>query len=419
MRDLLVIALIFGTIPYVIKQPYIGILLWSWISYMNPHQLAWGWARTFPVAQIAAIATFIGILASKEKLIWPRGPLLAWWLVFLLFLTLTTVFAVYPADAWEHWQKVAKIQLVALLTVPLMATRERLHKLVWVIALSLAFFGAKGGLYVLRTGGGSGLVWGPPGGFISGNNELALALVMTLPLLFFLRRWASRVWVQRVMLVVIGLTVISILGSFSRGALLGTLASMAFLAWKSGRKLPVIAAALAGLLVAFFVLPQTWWSRMNTIESYEQDTSATQRLDAWRLGFNVANARPLGCGFDCYTEEMYLKYQPNFLKPQDSHSIYFEVLGEHGWLGLFLFLGLFVVAWLQANRTIASANFRSELQWECDLLRMVQVSVIGYAVGGAFLGLAYFDLPYHLVAIVIIVGGIVARTLAASPTSKA
>ena len=86
--------------------------------------------------------------------------------------------------------------------------------------LSIGFYGAKGGFYVLRTGGETGRVYGPPGGFISGNNELALALLMILPLMFFLRRHESNVSVRRGLWLLIALTVISILGSFSRGAFL-------------------------------------------------------------------------------------------------------------------------------------------------------------------------------------------------------
>jgi hypothetical protein len=41
-------------------------------------------------------------------------------------------------------------------------------------------------------------------------------------------------------------------------------------------------------------------------------------------------------------------------------------------------------------------------KWASDLAAMIQVSLIGYAVGGAFLGLAYFDLPYHLMIIVLL-----------------
>jgi hypothetical protein len=39
----------------------------------------------------------------------------------------------------------------------------------------------------------------------------------------------------------------------------------------------------------------------------------------------------------------------------------------------------------------------------------VQVSLVGFAAGGAFLSLAYFDLPYYLVAYVVLVHAIVCR----------
>ena len=48
LRDLFVFAAVFGTLPFVLRKPYIGIYLWSWLGYMNPHRLAWGLAYDFP-----------------------------------------------------------------------------------------------------------------------------------------------------------------------------------------------------------------------------------------------------------------------------------------------------------------------------------------------------------------------------------
>ena len=75
----------------------------------------------------------------------------------------------------------------------------------------------------------------------------------------------------------------------------------------------------------------------------------------------------------------------------DVHSICFGVLGEHGFIGLgiFLLLGLFV--WFRAQKVIRTCKKDPDRKWASDLAVMIQVSLIGYASGGAFLGLMYFD----------------------------
>jgi probable O-glycosylation ligase (exosortase A-associated) len=87
---------------------------------------------------------------------------------------------------------------------------------------------------------------------------------------------------------------------------------------------------------------------------------------------------------------------------RDVHSIYFEVMGEHGFIGFGLFMLLGLLAWLRANQVIRRCKKDPEKKWASDLASMIQVSLVGYAAGGAFLGMAYFDLPYHLMIILVL-----------------
>ncbi|MGH8644623.1 MAG: putative O-glycosylation ligase, exosortase A system-associated [Gammaproteobacteria bacterium] len=183
MRDILVMTIIFGALPFVLRWPHIGVLLWSWISYMNPHRLTWGFAHDFPVAALVGATLLVSLVFSREPKRIPWTPLTAVWIVLVLWMCLTTVFAFMPEAAHEQLSKVLKIQLVAFITLMLMTTRKRLDALVWVIVLSLGFYGVKGGLFALLTGGNY-KIWGPDGSFIAGNNEIGLALVMTLPLMY-------------------------------------------------------------------------------------------------------------------------------------------------------------------------------------------------------------------------------------------
>ena len=67
MRDIIITLIVFGAVPFALKHPYIGIYVWSWISYMNPHRFSWGFAFNMPFAAVTAIAIIIGFLLTKEK----------------------------------------------------------------------------------------------------------------------------------------------------------------------------------------------------------------------------------------------------------------------------------------------------------------------------------------------------------------
>lgn len=86
-----------------------------------------------------------------------------------------------------------------------------------------------------------------------------------------------------------------------------------------------------------------------------------------------------------------------------AHSIYFQVLGEQGWVGLLLFLSIWLAVWLKAGKIRRVAKEANDDRSELAVLgAMCQVSLVGYLVGGAFLSLAYFDLPYNIVVMLVV-----------------
>ena len=74
MRDIFVTLAVFGSLPFILYRPYIGVLVWSWIGYMNPHRISWGFATEFPFAMIIAITTLVALFFSSEpkKVPWTR-----------------------------------------------------------------------------------------------------------------------------------------------------------------------------------------------------------------------------------------------------------------------------------------------------------------------------------------------------------
>jgi len=403
MRDLLLTAIVFGALPFILKRPWIGILVWSWLGYMNPHKQTWGFAYDFPFAQLVAIVTITAFVFSREKkeMVWTRETVLL--LIFNGWLLFTTFFAFYPDDAWMQWDKVWKIQLVTFLTLMLIKDRRQLDWLIWVVVLSIGYYGVKGGIFTIATAGNY-RVWGPQGTFIGGNNELALALIMLIPLIWYLHLQEPRKWIKFALLGGMLLCGVAAIGSQSRGGFLAIMAMGFFLWLKSRHKFSTAVVVLVAAGIVLTLMPQSWYERMHSIKEYEQDASAMGRINSWHTAFNIATERITGGGFEVLTRPATFKqFAPDPFMFADAHSIYFEVLGEHGFIGLGIFMLLALFVWLRANQIIRVCKRDPERKWAADLAAMLQVSLVGFGAGGAFLGLAYFDLPYHLMVMVILV----------------
>ena len=415
MRDLLLTLIVVGLLPAVLRRPHIGALLWAWLSFMNPHRLTYGFAFDFPFAAVVAGTTLLSLPFRKDRTPFPWGPIPAVLLVFVAWMSITSLFAMgSPSEVYSEWIRMIKIHLMLLVTVWVIRGREHIEMLVWVTVVSIGFYGVKGGVWTVVTGGGE-KVWGPPGGVIEGNNELALALVLILPLMYYLVVVSKRKLVKYGLVFAMVACGFSILGSHSRGAFLAVLAVAGVLALKSNKKFLLGVLGVIGLVTMVTFMPEKWKTRMHTIETYEEDGSAQSRLVTWQTIWRMALDRPIvGAGFETELPEIYNRYAPvAIVQTPSPHSIYFQALGEHGFVGLAIFLLLLLVTWRSASRIIRRCRGDPELQWAGLLVRMAQVSLLGFMVGGAFLGLLHFDVPYYLMGLVVMVDVAVKDTLKA------
>ncbi len=407
MRSLFVLALVFSWIPAIFFAPYLGVLAWMWVSYMNPHKMAVGLVSSFPVAEVIAIATLLSWVASREPKTLEMRPIVVLLLVYTAFATLTTILAVYPGMAWPKWETFVKVMLFTLIAIPLINNRFRLHAMIWVMVLSCAYFAMRGGLFTVLSGGAY-RVWGPPETFHGDNNGIAVTFLMILPLLRYLQIQNENRFAWVCFLIAQVLTLFAVFGTMSRGALVALAAMTLYLLIRS-RRFGTFALIVAAGALAFYLMPENMKERQATTVSYQQDASAMGRLTMWKFAIDVASERPLiGGGFNIfYDNATRLRLLPrNAEGVQDqgraAHSNYFEVLGEHGYVGLALYLAIFFTAFFTAERTMRKARKRPDTKWAADLASMSQYSLIGFAVAGAFLSKATFDLYYHVLAMVVI-----------------
>jgi putative inorganic carbon (hco3(-)) transporter len=408
----LVFLLAYLPLPFLsLVYPAVGVLAWAWLSFANPHREVYGFAFGQPYNVVIATATIFGALFIRREF---RLRLDAtFWLTFALAccLTISLVFSLRPVDSFPKWDENIKTLLLLVFICAIFNNKARVLAFMWIIALCLAYYGVKGGLLFIASGGRHHFT-GPSNTKIGDRNTLALALVMVVPLLNFLRLISEWSLVRMVTLAAMGMTILAILGTYSRGGFLALLGMMAFLWWRSRQKIGLLIFAALVAVPAMTLVPESWTARMDTIsEAQENDNSFRGRLVSWAIHANAALDRPLtGAGIWALQSGACFPYMP----PEGvfghvdticraAHSIYFEVLGDIGILGFIIYMALALTAWRNTQRTIRLARGRDDMMWMSDLARMIQVSFVGFFIGGAALSMAFYDVYLSLVAIAAVI----------------
>lgn len=421
LRDVLLLTIVFASVPVCLLRPFLGTVLWTWIAFMNPHRLTWGPAFNFPVAQLIAGATLVGFVISRSEKHVPRtlGTLLV--LLLWAWMSLSTLQAHMPQNAHDAWMMRSKILLMLFVMMALAHDRRQIWLLSVVTALSVGFYGLKGGVFTILTGG-QYRVNGPELSMLAGNNHLAVGLNMMLPLLFYLRRETEQRWLRLLLTVAFACSIVSVIGSYSRGGVLGLAAVIGVLLIKSGRKLVALVLVVCGLFAVLALAPEHWKARMETVETYQTNQSAMSRIYAWHLAWRLALARPvLGWGPEAMEDlGLYDVYYPDAPLRTDVHSAYFQLLGEGGFVTLGLWLSL--NAWALLILFRLQSRFRgTEHGWIANYADMFQVGLVGYLISGAFLEVGFSDLLYQLIGLTVILVGISRRIVGEEtvPTKEA
>ncbi|WP_119461740.1 putative O-glycosylation ligase, exosortase A system-associated [Rhodospirillaceae bacterium SYSU D60014] len=418
MRDLALLMIFLGLLVPSFFLPHVGVLTWAWIAFMNPHRETYGFAYDQPFNKMVAIATIVAWLISREPKRIPMNSTVLVVGLFALWTTLTTATALVPGHSWDLWQRNLTTVALVFVIVSVMQNRVRLHALIWVIVISIGFYGVKGGAFTIITGG-QYKVLGPADTMIGDNNVVALAMVLVLPLINYLRLHTEEKWIRLALMGAGGLTIIAVIGTYSRGGLVALAALILFFILKSKEKFKFLILLPLLLIPAIFFMPEKWFGRAETISEYEEDRSFQSRIDAWTASFNLAKARPLvGGGFSAIeNRRIFMAYNPSAVYTQDrgraAHSIYFQVLGDHGFVGFGLFMMVALIGWLNARWIIARTKGREDLVWARDLSSMIQVSLFVFFVAGGALSLAYYDVYFALLAVLANLRMLVTQTVKA------
>jgi probable O-glycosylation ligase (exosortase A-associated) len=413
VRDLIIVALVFASLPVIAFRPYFGLLVYGWLAYMRPQDMAWGASRVLPLSQWVAVALVLGLVLSLGRERWLVLKVQTVLLILLAgWISITVVTAVLPDVSGDMYGYYWKAIVISILTTGLVNDRRRFRVLVMLIAFSIGFLGAKRGLIGLLRGGiryNDG-----PGGFMSDNNSFALVLNMILPLLVAIVMTEKQKLLRLAAAVVAVLCTVTVLFTFSRGGLLTLAAITPFLIWRSRHRLAVTLAIALGLAGFLFLtsdqFTQSYVERAQTISDYQDDRSAQGRLDAWTTSWRVFLDYPVfGVGPN-NLEVVHRTYSPDPNRFRVSHNAYLQILCECGLPALLLFVGGIGVAIWDLGRT----RRETRLPWVQVYARMLQLSLLAYVVGSMFLSTAYSELLYQLIAMSVSLA-VIARSEATDP----
>jgi probable O-glycosylation ligase (exosortase A-associated) len=412
MRDFALLVLVCASLPVCFFQPFFGVLMWMWIAYFNPHRFMFSYMYNFPIAMAVAVPTVAGLFFTRKinRPIFVRENI--WLLVLWAWFGLVYVNAVHEPFFAGHIAisqleliRISKILLMTFVIIAVTTSEKRLKWVFLVTAFSFGVLALKGALFGLATGGGD-RVFGPPESFIADNNSFGLALNMSLPSFYLLGRVEKNKILRRALNLAFGCSIFCIILTYSRGGLLGLVAVLSLLAWRSKyRVVGLLLVATVALAVVSFAPPQ-WTARMNTLRQEGVDGSAQQRLVSWGTTWNFVQDYPLmgGSFYVLPDVPIFQKYKtgdlPGGFESSGPHSIYFQVLGEQGFAGFAIYFGL-LISCLVSLVSLRRHTIRvPQLQWMSVYADIITVSLIGFLVSGAFLGFADFDLYYQMVACV-------------------
>lgn len=422
MLDLVFLAFIGYVLVLGLKRPFLWVLLYVYIDILAPQRIGYSLITSLPVSLIAFAAAFGGWVALDRKegaRFSIRQGLL---LLLLVYCFWTTGNADFPADAQTKWEWVWKALLFAIFLPFTLTTRARIEGLALVLVLSVATIVIGTGMKTVLGGGGyENLKF-----FVNDNSgiyessTLATVAIGLIPMIWWFTRHGTVFrphWMVTAFAAALTFACLLVpIGTEARTGLL-CIAALAGLMLRYTRRrfLFIAGAGLLGLAALPF-LPQSYYERMATLGQPSGDESASTRVAVWKWTLDYVAEKPFGGGFDSYRGNRFtyvmpvrqtegntttITYQPVVDEGRAFHSSFFEMLGEQGWPGLFIWLALHAVGLWQMERIQRRwKGVEDEAErWIAPFAAALQMGALIYLVGATFQGIAYQPVMLMLVGL--------------------
>ncbi len=421
MRDLAFLGFIVVLIGLGLKRPFLFTLSYAYVDIVSPQRLSYYLLNSIPISLImAGLAVAAWFVADDKRNLAVTGRQ---WLMLLLlgYAGLTTFHADMPVEAFEKWEWAWKALGFAIFLPLTLRTRLRVEAMLLFMTLSAATIIIVGGIKTALSGGGYGalnLMVSNNSGLYEGSIISTFAIALIPVILWFARYgtvfpgdWRVKTFCGALIFACLLIPV----GTEARTGLV-CIAVLAVLMLRDVKR-RLLYMAGAGLLAAAAIpfLPQSFTSRMETIQGYQADESANTRLAVWAWTLDYVQSHPFGGGFEAYRqnriqvqtvdervsgEVQLVNARTEADEGRAWHSAYFEMLGEQGWPGLFLFLLIHGVG--LARMELLRRRYRSrtdDMAWVSPLATALQHFQLVYLVGALFVGIAFQPFVWMILAV--------------------
>lgn len=407
LRTLAFILMMCGGVLAATWSRFGALLFYLWFALFRPQEWVWIDVEQFRLSMVVGMLLVVPSLFSG---VFPNvtHKISLGMILFLAAACGAQLNAINPDLGWFHLSALSRLIIVSLLLITLTDTPARLRLVLVVMGVSLGYHGAKFGTgFVL--GGGAQFTSGIGGSF-SGNNEFGLALSRIVFLILCMAQNLKRFWVKAGFAIVVPLTVLAIISTYSRGAFLAVASGFAVYMLLQRRKMLTIAAMAVAAFVMLWLAPiqTSYVDRLHTITTYEdvQEESALSRLHFWKVALVMAEDNPLGVGLRNF-ELAYDRYDFShgaYKTKRSVHSSHFQALAETGYIGFLIWLFLLTyslwITWRSrriAKHLVTDPDTQKLLLTTANALLASQVAFI---VGGTFQAELLNDLNWFIFGLV-------------------
>lgn len=431
MRELALLLTYTSFFALGVLSPFVLVLGYVWVDNFVPQEVSYGLLRGLPVSQVIAMGA-IGAYLLLDRRSPPRPNLIMVLTVLMAaWITATNFWAVAPADAWTKWDWAFKNVLLSAFIPFFLRSRVQIEAFIQVYIGAALIHIMPVGIKTMISGGGYGNSLGILTDSNSGlaeSSTLAAVSIMFIPLLLWLRKHSILMPAKLRTPLYTGLIVVccaAAVGTYARTALIGFFVVGAGMWIRSRHKIGfTVLLGIAALAISVAV-SDAWVSRISTIKDPTKESSANTRFLVWRWTLDFVQDNPLGGGFSSYVINRIedVAEDGTVLSVQFGrafHSIYFEVLGEHGWPGFILFVAIAATA-LLGLRSIMRRTRKGKapgLEWCRDLAAALQTATLTLLVCGAFIGIAFQPMYWYLFALAAMLSQYLRRVLSAKPAAR-
>jgi putative inorganic carbon (hco3(-)) transporter len=267
---------------------------------------------------------------------------------------------------------------------------DKLKQLAWVIVLSQGYLAYEFNLLYFQSPMFNPVEW-THGGL--DNNGIAITMVTSVGMAFFLGLHADRGWQRLLALGSAGLMAHVVLFSNSRGGMLSLIVTGVFALILMPKKPSYLLLFCLAGAVALATTGEVAQKRfMSSFTSKEEGgDEGGRRLDHWKACLDTMAKQPFGVG-----PAHWRTVAPNYgLPAMEAHSTWFQTGAELGLPGLACLLGFYLIG-MACLYPFLKDRFPVHDPWLRYLARMVISSLVGFVVAGQFVTLQGVELPYYV-----------------------